>query len=104
MTPEKDVKSVAEPPPGSGRPVVLVPTPPGLMMVIGGAAIAGLGPLFGLLVGTMLGSTTKTEDLDPIALFLILGIVIGGLGVLLALFGAHRLYRSNQAAADRDKE
>lgn len=76
--------------PPAGRPVTLTPMPPGLWMILLGVVLAALGPLFGFLIGSMLGPTTTTGNLDMIALSLLLGIVVGGLGVLVALLGARR--------------
>ena len=42
--------------PGPGRPVVLIPAPPGLWWVLLGALVAVLAPLFGFLIGTILMS------------------------------------------------
>lgn len=74
-----------------GRQIVLTPMPPGLWLVIGGGIIAALGPLFGFLVGSMIGSTTDSDDLDPIYLALFAGLVVGGVGVLLLLLGVRRM-------------
>lgn len=104
MTREHDLTTAADAPPGSGRPVVLVPMPKGLMLVIGGGVLATMGPLFGFLIGTMMGSTTDTEDLDPISLFLFLGIMVGGVGVLIVIFGVQRLFRATRPAPDQEVE
>ena len=76
--------------PPAGRLVTLTPMPPGLWMILLGVVLAALGPLFGFLIGSMLGPSTTTGNLDMIALSLLLGIVVGGLGVLVALLGARR--------------
>lgn len=76
-----------------GRQIVLTPTPPGLWLIIGGGVIAALGPLFGFLIGTMIGSTTDSDDLDPIYLSLFGGLVVGGVGVALLLLGVRRVLR-----------
>ncbi|GAB2868146.1 hypothetical protein [Nocardioides pacificus] len=76
-----------------GRQIVLTPMPPGLWLVIGGGVIAALGPLFGFLIGTMIGSTTDTDDLDPIYLALFGGLVVGGVGVVLLMLGVRRMLR-----------
>lgn len=77
----------------AGRPVVLTPVPPGLWLVIGGGVVAALGPLFGFLIGTIMGSGTEVADLEPIYLFLFLGLLVGALGVGMIILGARRLYR-----------
>ena len=76
-----------------GRPVVLEPTPPGTWRVLLGMAVAVLAPLFGFLVGGTLGAGTTGDSMDPMFLSLFIGIVIGGVGVLVALSGGARLWR-----------
>jgi asparagine N-glycosylation enzyme membrane subunit Stt3 len=80
----------------TGRQVTLTPVPPGTWLIIGGGVVAALGPLFGFLIGSMLGSTTDTGDLGPIYLFLFAGIVLGGLGVVAVLLGVRRVIRDRQ--------
>ena len=75
---------------GAGRPVVLVPMPPGWWMVIGGTVLAALGPLFGFLIGSMVGEGDG-EGMDPIQLWLLLGFLAGGVGVAAALMGAYTI-------------
>ena len=87
MTGDRELSSSA------GRPVTLTPVQPGIWLIIGGSVVAALGPLFGFLIGSMLGSTTDTGDLSPIYLFLIGGIAVGGLGVGAVLLGARRVIR-----------
>jgi hypothetical protein len=79
-----------------GRQVTLTPVPPGVWLIIGGGVAAALGPLFGFLIGSMLGSTTDTGDLSPIYLFLFIGIVAGGLGVGAVLLGVRRVIRDRR--------
>lgn len=81
--------------PGSGRQIVLEPMRPGLWLVIGGAVIAALGPLFGFLIGSMIGIEADA-DLDAIYLSLFVGIVVGGLGIGMALLGVRRLLRDRR--------
>ncbi len=76
-----------------GRPVVLEPTPPGLWRALLGTAVAVLAPLFGFLVGGMFGAGMVGESVDPMFLSLFTGIVIGGIGVLVAISGGARLWR-----------
>jgi hypothetical protein len=80
-----------------GRQVTLTPVAPGIWLIIGGGVVAALGPLFGFLVGSMLGSGTDTGDLSPIYLFLFIGLVVGGLGVGAVLLGARRVIRDRRA-------
>ena len=76
-----------------GRQIQLTPMPPGSWLLIGGGVVAALGPLFGFLVGSMMGSTTDICNLSPIYLFLFLGILVGGLGIGAVLLGLQRLVR-----------
>jgi hypothetical protein len=77
----------------AGRQIQLTPMPPGAWLIIGGGVVAAFGPLFGFLIGSMMGSTTDTGDLSPIYLFLFLGLLVGGLGVAAVLLGVHRMLR-----------
>ena len=86
----------------AGRQIVLEPVSPGVWLIIGGATIAVLGPLFGFLAGSMKG-VSNNDDLDPIYLFLFGGMVLGGVGVVMLLLGLWRVYarpRSNPARDD----
>jgi hypothetical protein len=78
--------------PGTGRPVVLEPSPPGLWRALLGGAVAVLAPLLGFLVGGIFGAGTAGDSMDPMFLSLFIGIVIGGVGVLVALSGGARLW------------
>lgn len=75
-----------------GQRVVLEPVPPGLWLVLIGAVVAVLAPLFGFLIGTALGPDTN-GDLSPLLVGLLIGILVGGLGAGLALAGGWRIYR-----------
>lgn len=75
-----------------GRPITLTPLAPGLWLIIGGTVIAALGPLFGFLLGSIAGPTDDS-DLDPIFLFMMIGIVVGGLGVGMVILGGMRHVR-----------
>jgi hypothetical protein len=79
--------------PRVGRPVVLEPTPPGMWRALLGTAVAVLAPLFGFLVGGAFGPGTIGESIDPMFISLFVGILIGGVGVLVALSGGARLWR-----------
>lgn len=83
-------------PTNAGRPIILTPVPPGLWLVIGGGVVAALGPLFGFLVGTMMGSDTQVADVEPIYLFLLLGLLVGGVGIAMVILGARALYRGRE--------
>ncbi len=77
----------------SGRPVRLVPVAPGFWATLLGVAIAALAPLFGFLSGVMSKGAGDDAFMSPIYLGLMVGVIIGGLGVALAVFGGIRLWR-----------
>ena len=83
-----------------GRPIRLIPVPPGVWLVIIGAGVTVLGPLFGFLIGTILGTEGETLGMSPIFLFLFLGFLAGGVGLGIALLGVRRILRSRKIAAD----
>ncbi|WP_296606461.1 hypothetical protein, partial [Nocardioides sp.] len=74
----------------AGRPVVLEPMPPGWWLVIGGTVLAALGPLFGFLIGSMIGEGDG-DGMDPIQLWLLLGFLAGAVGVAMALMGGYTI-------------
>ncbi|MBK7821031.1 MAG: hypothetical protein IPJ61_08125 [Tessaracoccus sp.] len=76
-----------------GRPVRLIPAPPGFWMTLLGVATAAIAPLFGFLIGSMMGAPTGETVLSPMYWGLFIGIVIGGVGVLAAVAGGYRLWR-----------
>jgi hypothetical protein len=79
--------------PEVGRPVVLEPTPPGMWRALLGMAVAVLAPMLGFLVGSVFGAGTIGESVDPMFISLFVGIVIGGIGLLVALSGGALLWR-----------
>lgn len=86
-----------------GRQVRLVPLTTGLWMVLLGCGAMVLGPLFGFLVGTMLGSDWQTLGMNSIFFFLFLGFMVAGLGLGAALLGARQMLQNrnrNQEATD----
>ncbi|WP_226437069.1 MULTISPECIES: hypothetical protein [Rhodococcus] len=80
-----------------GRRIVLEPVPPGFWAIVGGAIVAALAPLFGFLVGSMIG-LGDDGDTAPLFLALIVGILVGGAGVGAAVLGARRYLRHRRAA------
>ena len=84
---------------GAGRPVVLEPMPPGWWMVIGGTVLAALAPLFGFLIGSMVGEGDG-EGMDPIQLWLLLGFLLGAVGVGMALMGGYTIIDRRRSAED----
>jgi hypothetical protein len=85
--------------PGSeqGRPIELTPVPPGVWLVILGGAVTALGPLFGFLIGTILGTDRETLGMSPIYLFLFLGFLVAGVGLGIAMLGVRRIVRNRAA-------
>ncbi|ULE35488.1 hypothetical protein K3G64_04870 [Mycobacterium sp. IDR2000157661] len=73
--------------------MVLEPNPPGLWRALLGSAVAALGPLFGFLIGGTFGAGTTGDSIDPMFLSLFVGILVGGVGVLVAFSGGARLWR-----------
>jgi hypothetical protein len=91
MTTDPELPGIAP-----GRQVRLEPVPPGVWLIILGVVLAALGPLFGFLVGSMVG-IEDDADLDAIYLYLFGGIVVGGIGVGLALLGIRRMLRDRRS-------
>jgi hypothetical protein len=94
---ESETDATAE----EGRPLRLTPVQPGFWMVVIGGSVMVLGPLFGLLAGSMLGMDDETLGMSPIYFFLFVGFVVAGLGLGLLLLGARRLWR--HLAQDREQ-
>lgn len=88
--------STSEPDPldSEGRQIRLVPLAPGIWTVLLGAGAMVLGPLFGFLVGTMLGVNRTTWGMSPIFFFLFLGFMVAGLGLGVVLLGIRRILRN----------
>ena len=91
MTTDPELPGIAP-----GRQIRLEPVRPGVWLIILGAVLAALGPLFGFLLGSMIG-IDEGDDLDAIYLYLFAGIVVGGIGVGLALLGTRRVLRDRRA-------
>ncbi len=81
----------------AGRPIRLEPTAPGFWAVTIGVVLAALAPLFGFLFGVMTGRSADTGLFSPLYWGLFTGVVIGGAGVLLAVFGGVRMWKHAQA-------
>ncbi|MDN5570198.1 MAG: hypothetical protein L0G22_02885 [Propionibacteriaceae bacterium] len=83
-----------------GRPVRLVPTPPGFWMTVLGVVAAGLAPLFGFLIGTILGPSSGDFFLAPLYWSLFTGVLVGAGGVLVAAWGGRRWWRHRMQQAE----
>jgi len=70
----------------------------GVGSIIIGVAVALFAPLAGFLGGTIVGSSGTVGDLDPLFLWLFVGMVIGGVGGVVALMGALRWNRANHGS------
>ena len=86
--------------PEKGRPIRLTPVAPGVWQVILGGGVTVLGPLFGFLTGTILGTERETLGMSPIFLFLFLGFLVAGAGLGAAILGIRRILRSRMTAAN----
>jgi hypothetical protein len=89
-----------QPRPEKGRPIRLTPVAPGVWLVVLGGGVMVLGPLFGFLIGTILGTEGETLGISPIFLFLFLGFLVAGTGLGIAILGVRRLLRSRMPAAN----
>jgi hypothetical protein len=94
MTSDPDAPAAAPPVASSGRPIRLEPTPPGLWLMIGGAAVTALAPLFGFLIGSMSDETGADGRYGPRYEWLFAGFVVGGLGAAVMLYGVYRYFRA----------
>ncbi|GAA3347307.1 hypothetical protein GCM10020358_61590 [Amorphoplanes nipponensis] len=88
------------PVPEPGRRIRLTPVPPGVWLVVLGGGVAVLGPLFGFLIGTVLGTERETLGMSPIYLFLFLGFLVAGAGLGLAGLGVRRILRHRGTIAE----
>jgi energy-converting hydrogenase Eha subunit E len=85
-----------DPGPEKGRPIQLTPVPPGVWLVILGSGVTVLGPLFGFLIGTILGTEGETLGMSPI----FLGFLVAGAGLGIAILGVRRHLRSRMTTSD----
>jgi len=70
------------------RPETVVP---GFWMTILGSILAVIAPLAGFLGGSSTGAVAREGQLGT---WLLVGLVVGGLGVLVAFVGAQRWWRA----------
>lgn len=69
---------------------------PGFWMTVLGSVLAVLAPLAGFLGGSMTGAATA-ERSATLGVWLTVGLVVGGLGVLMAFLGGMRWWRAAQS-------
>jgi hypothetical protein len=93
MTTDSDLSSE------TGRPIELTPVRPGVWLIILGGGVTVLGPLFGFLIGTILGTDRETLGMSPIFLFLFLGFLVAGAGLATAMLGVRRILRNRTTSA-----
>lgn len=60
--------------------------------------MALFAPLTGFLGGTIVGSSGGAGELDPRFLWLFIGMVIGGMGGVVAILGALRWNQANHGS------
>jgi protein-S-isoprenylcysteine O-methyltransferase Ste14 len=85
--------------PQEGRPIELTPVAPGVWLTILGSGVMVLGPLFGFLVGTMIGADGHVLGTSPMFFFLFLGFVVAGVGLGITLIGVRRILQRRLTAA-----
>lgn len=96
--------SYDSPLPAPGRPVRLVPTPPGFWRLVLGICTATFAPLFGFLVGSLTGSPEAAAvEMNPQYWGLFGGFVLGGLGLGTAILGVRRLWSHYRGRATEEE-
>ena len=73
---------------------------PGVAIMVLGAVIAVLSPLFGLLAGSMAGSPDPNST-GPLVQYFVAGLLLGGIGVVILYLGFVR-YRSERSSLRRE--
>ncbi|GEO93371.1 MULTISPECIES: hypothetical protein [Kocuria] len=73
------------------------------MAILGGSAMV-LAPLFGFLGGTMTGVGSNTGGPDPLAVWLLGGMIVGGIGGIITILGLLRWTRSSTRLRARTSE
>lgn len=90
-----------DPVPEPGRQIRLVPVAPGVWSVVLGGGVMVLGPLFGFLIGTILGTGGETLGVSPIFLALFSGFLAAGAGLGVAILGIRRMLRDRPPGRPR---
>lgn len=86
---------------GEGRQIRLVPVAPGFWTLLLGCGAIVLGPLFGFLVGSVLGTERETLGMSSIFFGLFVGFMVAGLGLGAVLLGLRRILRERGVHLDR---
>lgn len=67
----------------------------GIRSVILGSLLAVLAPLGGFLGGSMTGTAGPLDEIDPLVLWLVVGMGVGAIGVAIAIRGGLLWVRAN---------
>lgn len=67
----------------------------GLRMLVLGALVTVLAPLAGFLGGSIVGES-QDHRIDPLAIWLFGGLVVGGIGAVIAFVGGLRWVQANR--------
>jgi hypothetical protein len=86
--------------PSPGRRVRLEPTPPGFWRVLLGVIAALLAPLFGILIGSTVGTRDSVTGMEALYWGFLGGALVGGLGLVMAGLSALTLIRHARAGRE----
>ena len=87
-----------------GRPVRLVPTPPGFWRAVGGAVVMVLAPFFGILIGSTMGDEDPASRMEPLYWGFFVGTLIGALAVVSIGLGIRQLMRNPRTEPPQKQE
>ena len=75
---------------------------PGIAIMVLGVVIAVLGPMFGLLAGSMAGSPDP-DSTGQLFQYFMIGLFVGGLGVVIVYLGFVRYQRWRRAQKETQR-